>query len=278
MHARNPMTMAIMLPLCLLAAAGCSTPSSLDGPPGQWNPSYWAAIGRALLKSEVANGALHRLAWRSGLADYWRLSDKAVAVAPDAEYLIIVEQLPEGDASEYWFVLIAGRPGKAIAYTGKTKPFAQIDLGTEDGKGKEVKLPSMMTDAEHRLEGGGFQKLLGVMKEAGIWGQDPEVYSREEGAEMIGQAPVMMHVYRRFDDRWVDFLLTDPVVTPMAIRGQFDLGTLKDPANAWFGAPRRVLQEISVGGLSAREKLFTRALPARIVLNGVLMLLYNERE
>jgi hypothetical protein len=74
----------------------------------------------------------------------------------------------------------------------------------------------------------------------------------------------------------MDWLLAYPIMTPAAIRGRFELDVLKDFGSPKLAVPSATHLEVPAAGAPMwKEKLFERSLPARIVLNGALMLLYE---
>jgi hypothetical protein len=248
---------------------GCSADAALEAVPAKWNPCYNPCLLLGLEQPEVIHEAYYSLGFRAESLAYWRLCRKMIDEATGSDYVIIVEQLPEQDLSEYWYVLVIARADRVAVYTGGTDPFGNIDLGDQDDE-IDIASGSPGSAAPCHVGADKFREVLSVMKECDVWNQIDQIYAFPKYEQQpIGQAPVMIHVFRGADKQTIDFLLADPVPTPSAIAGRLELDSLKDSSQAWFGAR----QEIT----PTRERLFRQSLPARCVLNSALMLLANSR-
>ena len=273
---RGELLMMGSLCVLFLCVAGCSHDAPLKAVPAQWNPSYHPCLATAFEQPRVMNEAYYRLGFRAGTLEYWRLCKKLVDEATDSDYVIIVEQLPEEDHSQYWYVLVMARADQVTVYTGGSRPFRKIDIGKPTDGPYITRVPE---ESDHIRSVGArkFEEVLQVMEECRVWDQGNQVFSfPKDVSPVIGGAPVMIHVFRRSDERRVEFLLADPVLTPSAIEKCCPMNALKDASLAWFGAPRTILEEAGPARLAERERLFHRSLPARCVLNNALMLLASS--
>lgn len=122
---------ACFLCVPVLLMMGCSTGASLESVPAQWNSCYYPCLATAFDHPEVMNEAYYRLGFRAGSLEYWRLCQKVIEGEAHSDYVIIVEQLPEEDISQYWYVLIMARADQVTVYAGGINPLAGVDLGDQ---------------------------------------------------------------------------------------------------------------------------------------------------
>jgi hypothetical protein len=270
--------MSLAVLLGLVGAAGCAPPASRGGSPAAWNPSYWAAIGSDIRYDAAAN-PLHALSWRSGLPVYWRLVRTVLETSSGAECVFVVEQPPQEDESHYWWVLLVGRADGATVYRGGSNPFDMVGMGGANATDEEREVVRSVAGAEALpVPAETMGKLLAGIREAEVWKAPSEVYRSPLENLPVDAPPVLVHAWRGRGNRWTDFLLTSCYVTPRAIRGDFTLQALGDPREAWchfpvFGLPP--FDKLDAKRRGAATDRFARSLPARVVLNGVLMALYH---
>ena len=241
-----------------------------------WNPMYWQCFGNALYLPTVTERGLHILSSRAGYDDYWTLVNLVIREAPGADQLIIVEQFSggmRGPRPDYWFVMLVQKSDRVFCYANESTPL--LPVRTHGGRRiRYRRFPAWgeVTDTA------AARSLFDFMAKRRIWETHPAVYAAGD-RPTIGMGPVLVHAYRARDGVSVSFsmeagwdYLSEPVL--FGIKDLWSLPRTKPATNG-----EEMMLELSEEDKKRRRafgKFYERSYPARVVLNGVMRVLYQE--
>ena len=241
--------------LGVFVLVGCNGPKEYKPFRTHWNPCYSSCLSMAIDKPKTLETVASLLAWRSGITDYWRLVELTLAAGESPDHYLLIEQMPYDVDETYRFVLLVEVRGDWFIYTGRTPP-----LWCEGDVGKTTCLSGRKLDPQ-----GSVKSLLNCMKLLGVWDSSSEIIIPSEDQYPIGGTFMTVHIFRKSDNTNADFILLNPITSPSIItQGDMTLDRFKDISLADRVSNR------------SEENYFNRTLCARIVIDGLRALLYEQ--
>ena len=236
-----------------------------------WSPTYHAWMTHSDHPA-VAERAADALSWRSGMKDYWVLVSLLLREAPTADYLAIIERLPEGSEHDYAFAILIqrGREGRAYASSSSLLPMDNM---------REV-------SSWDRWPARGKVNVGAVSRELFDWLDDLGVWHTWEGIlEMVGDEPtldqgaVAIYAWRRRDGRFVTGVIEPMMLTAETIRGQEKLSDLPQWRVVPLPGETVTLENWQTLPYALKETWRSKykvTYYSRLIANGVLKAVYAE--
>jgi len=255
-----------VLPMIVLLMVGCSLSThGLATVP--WDAGYnrYNLLEGLGGWSECTNAALlHRL----GLEPYWRLLEQICKKGPTADLLIIAELMPNELASEYWACLLVKEGDDYWCYT----------------TGFPVVLPSEIRKGLAEVPYGVWGKLkdkrtskafVELFDREDVWASDSLRVVPYDG-EFTGPRAWLIHAYKREGGRFCQMVTDRPMLDTAIIDGRKGIA---DTRKTGLPDPMATYGNWSTSrGLGEEElaDLYESSYPIRLVLNGLLHIIYQE--
>jgi hypothetical protein len=265
-----------------MVAGGCENDGSRwEEAPGKWNPHYLDAMETDTSESPLGRAAFMSLAWRGELRSFWSLCERVLEIPATAKHVIIVEEMMADHPDQYAFVLVAEYDDQIVACRGPTDPA----VGAWETESDHRVWAAIEGVEKVRIRPETWRRMLKVFKDVGVYGAESQTFPPGHDAEPAPDfAPYMIHVYRGRDGCSRQFVSEYVELSPNAIRGDFSKRVLVDPnqiRSPWHPSediddetPPELAEDYRLRYKQWREE-FERRLPARTVVNGVQMLLYD---
>jgi hypothetical protein len=253
----------------LLAAllAGCHSSAprvTTSAARANWNPSYY---DEGMLHPGVSWWAAHTahlLHVREGYDRFWKLVNLVLDVAPDSEYLVIVEGMPrEANEENYWFAVAAwSKDGGRLFTSGVDLALRWADIDAQPGS-------DVWGKARKPEE---FRDFLAALNTRDVWSGRSEAFEPKDGDHF---APWMIHLYRRADGQSRVLIFEGPHLSSDVVSGKAKIkstprdGIPQVHAQRWPRLDDQVRESI--------KRRYEESYDVRLVLNGMLRLAHISR-
>ncbi|HOD82860.1 MAG: hypothetical protein BWX88_04427 [Planctomycetes bacterium ADurb.Bin126] len=263
------------LALSLTSCTGPQSEVSLTERAG-YSPNYWSGClsNSWVLAPKVSQKAMRALSCRSECDDYWRLLSILVSHAPDIRYLVLMEQLPEGELDEYRTLLVFRTTNRAYCYANSILWLAAIgeanagDVRDAREKGPAGQIPVAEAD-----------ELFEAIEKQAVCSYESSVLAPGGDVPAIGKGALAVHLYRTKDRASRDWITEGLMYDRSVVLGEARVDQVArsrdEPADTELPGER--WEQLPPGQKKIWERHYRETYPVRLIASGALRILRSAR-